>query len=176
MENDLSLKDENLKLSKDGNSGPENQEKVAPPAESLQPVESDLGTAYQSDDQETAYQVDDQETAYQAKQTAPTHAVEEEFTPVNEDQATLTHAAEDKITPVDEDRDAKHFVLVGQPQEQAETKHFVLVGEPEDQAEMINQADQSVAEKGANQAELVTDNQLISEKHNSSTGYESPQH
>jgi hypothetical protein len=54
-------------------------------------------------------------------------------------QAASTHAAEAEITPADEDRDAKHFVLVN---------------ELENQAKMINQA------------ELVADNQLISEKHN----------
>ncbi len=50
------------------------------------------------------------------------------------------------------------------------------MSELENQTKMINQVDQSVAEKAANQAELVIDNQLISEKHNSSTDYESSQH
>ncbi len=34
-------------------------------------------------------------------------------------------------------------------------------------SEMINQVDQSLVNQTANQAELMTDNQLISEKHNS---------
>jgi hypothetical protein len=93
----------------------QNQEKVTPPAESLQPVK---------DSQKTAYQADN--------------------------QAASTHAAEAEITPADN----------------SDAEHFVLVNELEDQTKMINQADQSVADQAANEAELVADNQLISEKHN----------
>jgi hypothetical protein len=35
------------------------------------------------------------------------------------------------------------------------------------ESETINQVDQLIADQAANQAKLMTDNQLISEKHNS---------
>ncbi len=67
-----------------------------------------------------------------------------------DNQVASTHAAEAEITPAEDDQNAKHFVLVKELEQK-----------------MINQADQSVADQAANQAELLTNNQLISEKHNS---------
>jgi hypothetical protein len=82
---------------------------------------------------------DSQETAYQV-----------------ENQVASTHAVEVEIISAD-NSDAEHFVLVNELEDQFEA----IV------SEMINQVDQSVVHQTANQAELVADNQLISEKHNS---------
>ncbi len=67
-----------------------------------------------------------------------------------DNQIASTHAIETEINPADEN-----------------AKHFVLVNELENQTKMINQVDQSETDQTANQAELVADNQLISEEHNS---------
>ncbi len=73
------------------------------------------------------------------------------------DQVASTHAAKAEIDLADEN--AEHFVLMSESQN---LNQFKAV-----ESETINQVDQLIADQAANQAKLMTDNQLISEKHNS---------